>query len=100
MVTGITETRPEVVHFLAMGLCIDFGGLWDVQTQEHIEDTIRTCIGDPPVGHEWSVLITSYGGFCVVLIKTTEQTRRKLFLLPAAELADAIPPWLDLYPLR
>jgi hypothetical protein len=82
-----------------MGLQIDFDGLWNQDTVERLESALRECI-DPPSGEVWSVSVTSFGSYCVVLLKATQQTRRKVFLLQAAELAEAVPVWLKLYPLQ
>jgi len=46
------------------------------------------------------VAVTSYGSYCIVLVKTAQQARRKLFFLRALELVEAIPIWLKQYPLR
>lgn len=83
-----------------MSLHVDFDGLWDVQTKARIDRALRSCIGDPPQDEEWSALVTSYGSYCIVLVKTLQQTRRKLFLLRALELSEAIPGWLKQYPLQ
>jgi len=83
-----------------MSLHIDFDGLWDVQMKARLDSTLRACIGDPPGGQDWNVFVTSFGGFCTVLVKASQQTRRKVFLLHASELAEAIPDWLKQYPLR
>jgi len=81
-----------------MSLHIDFEGRWDVQLKARVDSTLRACIGDP--SEDWNVLVTSFGGFCTVLVKASQQTRRKVFLLHASELAEAIPDWLKQYPLR
>lgn len=83
-----------------MSLRIEFDGVSDCNTMQNIETALRSHIGTSPNDEEWSVSIRSHGSFCVVLVKTAQQTRRKLFFLPAAELADAIPEWLDRYHLR
>jgi hypothetical protein len=83
-----------------MALRIDFDGFWDWGTTRRIEGALRQCLGDPPSGEEWSVSVTSFGSYCVVLVKTNHQTRRKLFLLHPFELTEAIPNWLKQYPLQ
>jgi len=83
-----------------MSLQIDFDGFWDWSTKKSIESALRECIGDPPRDEEWNVALTSYGGYCIVLAKTTQQTRRKMFFLRPSELAEVIPMWLKEYPLR
>ena len=83
-----------------MSLQIHFDGPWEDETKAHIESALRSCIGNPPEDQNWSVLVTCYGSFSVVEVKTGQQSRSKLFLLPASELAKAIPDWLEMYPLR
>jgi hypothetical protein len=83
-----------------MSLQINFDGLWDCETYTRIESTLRECVGTPPGDDEWNVSVTSYGNFCVVLVKTLQQTRRKAFELCGLELAAAIPAWLKEYPLE
>jgi hypothetical protein len=103
-VTGVTENGTQSTQYSgllsAMGLQIHFDGSWDDATQAHLETTLRACIGNPPEGQDWVVLVTCYGNFSTVLVKATQQSRSKLFLLPATELAKAIPDWLEIYPLR
>jgi len=82
-----------------MALQIDFDGVWDWGTRERIESALREGVGDPPSGESWNVSVTSFGAYCVVLVKATKHTCRKVFLLRAAELPQAIPAWLKLYPL-
>jgi hypothetical protein len=82
-----------------MGLQIDFEGLWNQGTMKRLENSLRECI-DPPPGEAWSVSVTSFGSYCIVLVRATQQTRRKVFLLQAAKLAEAIPVWLKQYPLQ
>jgi hypothetical protein len=81
-----------------MGLQILFDGLWNQGTMKRLESSLRECI-DPPSGEAWSVTVTSFGSYCIVLVKATQQTCRKVFLLRAAELPEAIPAWLKQYPL-
>jgi hypothetical protein len=83
-----------------MTLKIDFDGLWDWGTKTRFESTLRECIGEAPGNEEWNVFVTSYGCYCVVLVKTPQHTRRKVFLLRALELVEAIPAWLKQYPLQ
>ena len=83
-----------------MSLQIHFDGPWEDQTQAHLESTLRSYIGNPPGDQTWSVLVTCYGNFSTVLVKAGQQSRTKLFWLPASELAKAIPDWLGLYPLK
>jgi len=47
-----------------MSLNIDFEGLWDVRMKARVYSTLRACIGDPPGGQDWNVLVASFGGFC------------------------------------
>jgi len=82
-----------------MALQIDFVGLWDCGTRKRVEGALREGIGDPPSGESWNVSVNSFGAYCVVLAKATEHTRRKVFLLRAAELPEAIPVWLKQEPL-
>lgn len=83
-----------------MSLRIDFDVLWDPQAEVQVENAIRACVTDPGEGESWTALVTSFDSFCTILVRATQQTRRKLFLLPASELAEAIPEWLQQYPLR
>jgi hypothetical protein len=83
-----------------MSLEIQFGGLWDCKTETHVESTLRECVGDVPGNEKWKVSITSYGSYCVVLVKTPRQTCRKVFALMALASNDAIPAWLNEYPLK
>jgi hypothetical protein len=83
-----------------MSLLIDFDGLWDGGSETRVESALRECIGQPPGDEEWSVAVTSYGSYCMVFVKTAQQTRRKMFFLSASELAEALPVWLKQYPLR
>lgn len=83
-----------------MSLHIDFEGVWDVHTKVLVESALRACIGDLPEGAEWSVSVGSFGGYCTIIVKATQQTRRKVFLLRASELSEAIPDWLKAYPLH
>jgi hypothetical protein len=83
-----------------VSLCVDFDGFWDTVVMKRIDDALRSCIGNPPDGEEWTVSLTSFSGYCVVFVKTLQQTRRKMFFLRASELVEAIPTWLELYPLR
>ena len=83
-----------------MSLHINFDGVSDSGIQARIETAIRDCIGNPPRGEDWSVTVTSFGSGCTVVVKTPNQTRKKVFLLRASELPEAIPPWLRQYPLR
>jgi hypothetical protein len=98
------DSSPKVESFglcvCAMGLQIDFDGLWNQGTIERLESALRKCIGDPPPGEIWRVSVTSFGSYCVVLVKATQQTCRKVFFMKAAELAEAIPVWLKQYPLQ
>jgi len=43
-----------------MSLCIEFDGLWDVETKACVESALRACIVDPPVDEVWSVSVTSF----------------------------------------
>ena len=91
--------RSFGLRVCAVSLQIDFDGLWNQGTMKRLESALRECI-DPPLGEVWSVSVTSFGSYCVVLVKATQQTRRKIFFLQAAELAEAIPVWLKQYPLQ
>ena len=95
-----TQLLNIVGSYPAMSLDIHFDGAWEDKTKAHLESTLRACIGNPPEGQDWMVLVTCYGNFSMVLVKATQQSRSKLFLLPASELAKAIPDWLEIYPLR
>ena len=55
-------------------LHIDFDGVWDVGTQSCLESALRTRIGEPPAGENWSEVATSFGNFCLVLLRTSLQT--------------------------
>ena len=83
-----------------MSLLIDFDGLWNGGTEARVENALRECIGQPPGDEEWNVAVTSYGSYCMVVVKTAQQTRRKMFFLSASELVEALPVWLKQYPLR
>jgi hypothetical protein len=83
-----------------MGLHIEFDGIGDSETRVRIESALRQCICEPPEDEEWDVAVTSYGRYCIVLVKTAQQARKKLFFLRALELVEAIPIWLKQYPLR
>jgi len=83
-----------------MGLSIGFDGLWEESTRSRIENVLQTCVGDPPLGEEWTILVTCFVDFCVVRVTTLQQTRRKVFLSRPSDLADLIPNWLEQYPLQ
>ena len=83
-----------------MSLTVNFEGLWTSDTKTRLEKALRECVGEPPGDEEWSLAVSSYGRYCIVLVKTAQQTRRKVFFLRAAELAEAIPMWLEQYPLQ
>lgn len=83
-----------------MAVEIDFKGLWECGTMERFESTLRDSIGNPPENEEWSILATSYGGYCVVLAKAPQHTCRKIFGLRSWEFIDAIPAWLEQHPLE
>ena len=83
-----------------MSLHIHFDGPWEDETQAHLESTLRSYIGNPPGDQTWTVLVTCYGNFSTVEVRTGQQSRKKLFLLCASELAKAISDWLGMYPLK
>lgn len=83
-----------------MAVEIDFKGLWECGTKMRFESTLRGCIGNPPENEEWSILVTSYGRYCVVLAKAPQHTCRKVFGLRSLEFIDAIPAWLEQHPLE
>lgn len=83
-----------------MSLFIEFEGFWEMTTRARTETALRTCIGNPPLGEGWTVLVTSFSDFCVVRVKTLQQTRRKVFLVCSSRLAELIPKWLEQYPLQ
>lgn len=84
-----------------MGLRIDFDGVKDLEARAHIESALRECIGEPPTKDEdWTVSVSMFGSYSTVSVKTPNQTRRKMFFLNASHLAEAIPVWLQQYPLR
>jgi len=84
----------------AMGLRIDFDGFGDMKARPRIEAAIRDCIGEPLADEDWNVSITTFGAYSVVSVKTLQQARRKMFYLNFSRLAEAIPEWLQQYPLR
>ena len=84
----------------AMGLHIDFDGVWDMKARARIEGAVRDCVGEPPKNEDWDVSIRTFGGYCLVSVKTLHQTRRKMFFSDVSKLAEAIPEWLQQYPLR
>jgi len=83
-----------------MSLEIQFGGMWDCTTETHVERTLRECVGEVPDYEEWKVSVTCYGTYCVVLVKTPRQTCRKVFPLQGLASGEAIPAWLNGYPLK
>jgi hypothetical protein len=94
-----TATEGQIEN-CTMAVEIDFKGLWEFGTMERFESTLRGCIGNPPENEEWSILVTSYGCYCVVLAKAPEHTCRKIFGLRSLEFIDAIPAWLEQRPLE
>ena len=66
-----------------MSLHIEFDGIRDPETRKHLENSIRECMGDPSAAEEWITSVTSFGGYCTVVVKTLPQTRKKLFFLAA-----------------
>lgn len=83
-----------------MGLRIDLDGVWDLEVRTRIEGAIRDCVGEPPSGEDWSVSVSIFDSYSVVIVKTTHQTRRKMFFSEVSKLSEAIPEWLQQYPLR
>jgi hypothetical protein len=84
----------------AMGLHIDIDGVCDLKARTHIESAIRECIGEPPGDEDWNVSISGFGGYSVVVVRTPRQARRKMFFSNVWNLSEAIPEWLQQYPLR
>jgi hypothetical protein len=83
-----------------MGLHIEVDGVWDLEARARIEGTIRDCVGEPPRDEEWTVSVSIFDSYSVVLVKTPHQTRRKMFFSEVSKLSEAIPEWLQQYPLR
>jgi hypothetical protein len=73
---------------------IRFEGLWDCTTKRHFESALREYIGNAPENERWDVIVTSYGRYCVLLAKTSQQSFRKVFVLRGLEFVDAISAWL------
>ena len=65
-----------------------------------IESALQPCMVEVAAEQDCSIIVTSYGTYCSVLVKTANQTRRKIFLMRPVELAAAVPAWLRLYPFR
>jgi hypothetical protein len=98
-VTCVTASDDFFRIETAVDLQVDFEGISDSETRDRIEKAVRG-VGDVPEGERWSVRVSSLGSGCQVLVKTPNQTRKKLFFLRARELPEAIPTWLRQYLLR
>lgn len=83
-----------------MGLHIDFNGVSDLEVRACIEGAVRECVGEPPRDEAWNVSVSALGGYSLVLVKTSHQTRKKIFFSDVSKLSEAISERLQRYPLR
>ena len=81
-----------------MGLRIDFDGYWDDATRLLIGEAVRTCMGEPPGGENWSVSVDRTAAYCDLCVTTPRQTRRRMFFDELQMLPRAVCNWLKLYP--
>jgi hypothetical protein len=84
-----------------MSLSLNFTGYWDAETQGQLEKAIRVCVGEPPKDEDWSVSLGRSISliYCDVRVKTSHQTRSRMFVEDPSALPKAITDWLMSYPL-
>jgi len=90
-----------LLEVLQMGLHIEIEGVRPLEAREHIESTIRECIGELPKYEDWDVSINRKDlQSVVVVVRTPHQARRKVFFSNVWNLSEDIPAWLHEHPVH